>query len=197
MARITPRKVTLKDGVTVLLRSAETADSASILDYLEDLDRTSEFVVTLPHERKPSIEKQTERTAELNDAPNSVCIVAVDGAQVVGEISFKGHPRERMAHHGHFGIGVRAAWRGRGVGEQLIRTLLDWARENPVVEKVCLGVFADNHRAIALYRRLGFVEEGRREKEFKLEPGRYCDDIQMSLWVKEPGLPPSTRSDPS
>ena len=189
MARITPRTVKLRDGTDVLLRSAEPADSASMLDYLDDLDRTSEHTVTLPHERAPTVEKQSTRTTELTDSPNSVCIVAMLGDRVIGEISFKGHPRQRMAHHGHFGLGVRSEWRGRGVGEQLIRALLDWARENPMVEKVCLGVFADNHRAIALYRRLGFVEEGRREKEFKLGPGRYCDDIQMSLWVKDPARP--------
>jgi ribosomal protein S18 acetylase RimI-like enzyme len=89
-----------------------------------------------------------------------------------------------MAHHGHFGIGVCEAWRSRGIGRALIRTLLDWAETSDTIEKVCLGVFAENTRARALYRSMGFFEEGRRLAEFRTAPGRYSDDIQMFRFVK-------------
>jgi RimJ/RimL family protein N-acetyltransferase len=112
-----------------------------------------------------------------------VALACTDGA-IIGTLRFKNHPRRRMAHHGHFGIGVDEEWRSRGVGRALIQVLLDWAAASDTIEKVCLGVFAENDRARALYRSLGFFEEGRRLAEFRMGPGRYSDDIQMFRFVK-------------
>jgi len=43
---------------------------------------------------------------------------------------------------------VRKAYRGQGIGRCLIETLLTWAVANPLIEKVCLGVFSTNSSAI-------------------------------------------------
>jgi ribosomal protein S18 acetylase RimI-like enzyme len=41
-----------------------------------------------------------------------------------------------------------------------------------------------NDAAIALYRKHGFAEEGRRVREIKLGPGRYTDDLVMYRLVE-------------
>jgi ribosomal protein S18 acetylase RimI-like enzyme len=51
---------------------------------------------------------------------------------------------------------VAAPFRGQGIGRKLIEALLQEARSLGVVA-VEIGVEADNRRALALYRRLGFV----------------------------------------
>ena len=43
----------------------------------------------------------------------------------------------------------------------------------------CTRRSPENTRARALYRSVGFFEEGRRLAEFPTAPGRYSDDIQM------------------
>ena len=57
---------------------------------------------------------------------------------------------------------------------------LAWARERGV-HKVCLSVFPHNAAAIALYRRYGFVEEGRRVKQYRRQSGELWDTIEMGL----------------
>lgn len=49
--------------------------------------------------------------------------------------------------------------RGRGVGDALIEAIISWAAEQAAV-RVHLAVFESNARAIALYRRHGFVDAG-------------------------------------
>jgi ribosomal protein S18 acetylase RimI-like enzyme len=61
--------------------------------------------------------------------------------------------------------------------------LLSWARSNPRVEKVELQVRSSNVGAIALYRSLGFVEEGRKTRRLKISADEYIDDVYMALWV--------------
>jgi ribosomal protein S18 acetylase RimI-like enzyme len=48
---------------------------------------------------------------------------------------------------------------------------------------VSLGVFSTNQRAISLYKKMGFVEEGRKIKEFKMSEREYVDDIIMYKMV--------------
>jgi ribosomal protein S18 acetylase RimI-like enzyme len=61
----------------------------------------------------------------------------------------------------------------------LLTALLEWAERNPLIEKVSLGVFSTNYRAISLYKSMGFIEEGRKIKEFKTSENEYIDDILM------------------
>ena len=67
----------------------------------------------------------------------------------------------------------------------LLTALLDWAAVHPVLEKLDLGVFASNARAIHLYHAFDFRDEGRQVRAIKFADGR-CDDlILMSRWAKE------------
>ena len=49
--------------------------------------------------------------------------------------------------------------------------------------RIQLGVLADNALAIALYRKLGFIEEGIR-REMLLIDGVYIDEIMMARLCK-------------
>ena len=86
------------------------------------------------------------------------------------------------SHHGFGEIGMMVArdWRGRGVGTALLETAIAWAREQGL-HKLSLDVFPHNEAAIALYRKLGFVEEGRRVKQYRRKSGELWDGIEMGL----------------
>ncbi len=63
----------------------------------------------------------------------------------------------RLLADGHIGrVAVCADWRGKGIGLQLMRYILDYAAENGQLE---LLLDAQSH-AVDFYTRLGFVAEG-------------------------------------
>ena len=81
-------------------------------------------------------------------------------------------------------LGCRQArYRNAGIGSQLIARLLLWC-DAAGIEKLNLEVFHDNARAIALYQKLGFHQEGIRKKQIKID-GHYIDLIQMTLFIAE------------
>jgi RimJ/RimL family protein N-acetyltransferase len=53
--------------------------------------------------------------------------------------------------------------RGKGVGEALIAAVVRWARAQSAA-RVSLDVWEFNERAIALYKRCGFVDDGRNQQ---------------------------------
>ncbi len=102
--------------------------------------------------------------------------VAVAGDRVIGSINV-----EAGRHgFGEIGMAVSRVWRGRGVGSALMETAIAWARERGI-HKLVLSVFAHNSAAIALYRKYGFVEEGRRIKQYRRASGELWDSIEMGL----------------
>lgn len=83
--------------------------------------------------------------------------VAKRGGKVVGFVQYMCRPDPDDAWAGHwlFGLTVRPWFRGLGVGEALTRRVMEHARLDNAPE-LLLTVFEDNHRAILLYRKLGF-----------------------------------------
>jgi RimJ/RimL family protein N-acetyltransferase len=188
MATIEAKRVMLPCGEEIEIRTGVADDAPAVLAHRVHIAHTSEHNVVGPDEIEEDLGKEREWLEERRRRAYDLFIIAVSDIHpglVVGALHFHSFKWRILSHHGDFGISVDSAWRGKGVGTELIRTLLDWAREHPTIEKVCLGVYEDNLGAIRLYERLGFKLEGRREKFFKTARG-YRDDLMMSLWVKEP-----------
>lgn len=102
--------------------------------------------------------------------------VAEAAGEIVGELLVI----ESGFGFGEIGMLVAADWRGRGIGTALVETAIDWAR-NRGLHKLTLSVFPHNEAAIALYRKCGFVEEGRRVKHLRRANGELWDLIDMGL----------------
>lgn len=115
--------------------------------------------------------------------PRGVCRVVRQGPRVLGWAQILPGPYRRVAHVGHLEIYLAAEVRGAGLGERLLRGALEGAAAHPLLKKVSLAVRADNERAIVLYRRAGFVEEGRRRGELR-DGDQLVDDLLMATWVK-------------
>ena len=64
--------------------------------------------------------------------------------------------------------------------ESLIDQIMNKARADGL-HKLALDVFPHNEAAIALYRKHGFVEEGRRIKHYRRANGELWDSIVMGL----------------
>ncbi len=62
---------------------------------------------------------------------------------------------------GLYGMWVDPTVRGLGVGAELIRHLIEWARGERY-QQILLGVVESNRHAIELYTRLGFTATGAR-----------------------------------
>lgn len=109
--------------------------------------------------------------------------VADVGGNVVGWCDIFPSPREVSQHVGVLGMGLLPPWRGQGLGRRLIETALAAAVGR--FEQVDLDVYGQNTRAIALYRRVGFIEQGRKRGGRKLD-GAYDDIVLMTRFLVEP-----------
>lgn len=106
---------------------------------------------------------------------------ATDGARrVVGTAGL--HPAGvavRRRHVMNIGLAVAADAQGQGVGRALMQALCDYADQWGQVLRLELQVYADNERAIALYRSMGFMQEGL-HRGYAMRAGQYVDSMSMA-----------------
>jgi ribosomal protein S18 acetylase RimI-like enzyme len=121
----------------------------------------------------------------VNRARGNPLFVAIDldadARRVVGWCEVRRETLPGRAHFGTLGVGLRAPYRGKGLGRKLMTATISvaWAMG---FERIELWVRARNANALALYRSLGFVEEGRRQDAVRLDDGPE-DEIMMALFA--------------
>jgi RimJ/RimL family protein N-acetyltransferase len=122
----------------------------------------------------------TEPPVDVEARARSLTLEGSFVAEANGEIVGMLHVERSRFGFGELGMAVARPWRGQGVGTALLEAAIEWAREEGL-HKLSLSVFPHNASAIALYRRFGFVEEGRRIKHFRRASGELWDAIDMGL----------------
>ena len=75
-------------------------------------------------------------------------------------------------------IAVSPSEQGKGIGKKLFRFLLKKAHQRKA-RRIQLIAEVDNKKALAFYKKFGFVKEGRLKKSFKRAIG-YVDQVIMA-----------------
>ena len=170
--------VPLKDGRRAEIRPAVPADAEALVAYLNEVGRERVYLMTERFTLSPDEERALLRTY---DGLAGLYLVAGIGGELVGGATFRRGTQAKNAHTANVGVALRAPVRGLGLGTALMQVGIGWAR-SVGIRKLTLGVFATNERALRLYRRLGFAEEGRLRGQVVLD-GTPVDEVLMALWI--------------
>lgn len=79
-------------------------------------------------------------------------------------------------------VAVLPNWQGKGVAVRLIEHMISQLK-NMDVSKIFLEVRDDNDRAIALYRRFGFADAGKRSRYYQTQSGNRIDALCLCLFL--------------
>jgi RimJ/RimL family protein N-acetyltransferase len=171
------------NGKTVTVREATILDAERMLvAATKALVDAPYMLSTAEDTQKLTLEDMEKVLSMIVKNPNYVQFIAEVDGSLVGAIDFRNGDKEKISHQGAFGMTVLPEYRNYGIGRALLETLINWAKNNSKIEKVCLEVMEDNIGAIKLYKTMGFVEEGRKTKGVKIE-NSYQDLILMALFV--------------
>jgi RimJ/RimL family protein N-acetyltransferase len=166
---------------TVIIRDARLEDAQELAEAEQTIAQTPGFLVSKPFELK--VEKFQSKIEELSQNSNSKYIVAEVNHQIVGHALLEPLHLSAIQHVVHLTIAVHEGSQEKGIGKAMLGHLLEWAKKTTSVEKIELHVRSSNKRAISLYRKFGFQEEGRWKRRVKIKEGQYLDDVLMGFWV--------------
>ena len=183
MSTINEQYFNLKDGRVLILRTALVKDASQIVRLMKDIVDEGPYTLAEPDEYKSTVKSESKKIKRFKDAPGKIYLVGEVNKEITGFISFDNWDTKRTSHTGLFSVFIKKKWRGKGIGKILINGMLDWGRTNPVNKKISLAVFSTNKSAIALYKKLGFRQEGRCLKDMIIN-GKYVDSILMYKYTK-------------
>lgn len=183
MSTILPRTKTLKNGEILHLRSVKLADAAEIIHFVKTVGGETDFLTFGTGEFNKTVAEEETIISEHLAAPNRIFIAATLQDEIVGILNVTASPKPRLQHSGEFGISVLKKHWGKGIGRHLMETMLDWAERSPIIRKLNLKVLTSNTKALALYKSIGFEEEGYL-KEDTFVNGVYQDARIMAYFSK-------------
>jgi len=173
--------------VAVTIRPEREQDIDAVLDVLEAVGAEARWIGTeVPLDRAARAEGIRKDLA--NPEVFAGFVAEADGS-VIGSIGL------RLAPYGvvSLGMAILDGYRGQGIGPRLLDSGIAWARRAGA-HKVALEVWPHNERAIALYTKRGFIEEGRLQHHYRRRNGELWDAVVMGLLLDPEASAASTRT---
>ena len=168
----------------IILRMVDSKEAQLLINSMVEIAEMSPYILMSPENFKNrNVEDEKKWIDEYNTDLRSILIIAQAKDKIVGILDFKAHKNPKSCHRGNLGISLHHTVRGEGLGELLFKKLISEVKKIDGLMFIDLSVMGVNLQAYHLYKKMGFVEVGRKPKAFKLPEGNYCDDVQMLLQI--------------
>jgi RimJ/RimL family protein N-acetyltransferase len=170
-------------GKLVRLRPYESSDLDRVLGWVNDHD-IAQFMAMRYESSRAQEEEWIAKAAYRTSPPDVVLAIdTLSESRHIGSIGLHQVVHEDRKAVLAIMIGEKDCW-NHGYGADAIQTLLRFAFDEINLNRIELLVHDDNPRAIACYRKCGFVEEARlRQDHYK--GGAYHDTLVMGLLVDD------------
>jgi RimJ/RimL family protein N-acetyltransferase len=186
MEAITSRLAGIWKSERLVYRSLEDSDAAFIHKAIQS------DPVNMGLGGPPLMVPPTQKGAE-QDVGRIIegCMLAVmlclpdDDGTPIGYLGLtKQNPRMVQARQTAMLIQIADGFQNKGYGREALDWALDWAFRQAGVHRVSIGTMSFNVRALALYKKVGFVEEGRKRESCYLDL-QWWDAIELGILENE------------
>lgn len=148
-----PKYATLRDGSVVVTRPLVPTDEKALLTFFRGI----------PAEDRVFLKDDVTKTEVIAawcrdlDYERVLPLVAEVGGDLVADATLHQRRAGWMRHVARVRVVIAPAYRGKGLGTQLINELIALAEETDL-EKMDVELMADQKAAIAAFQTLGFVQ---------------------------------------
>lgn len=164
------------------IRKIEKEDAESLFEMQFELDKETKYMLYEPNERPRNLNVIKGHIDSALNGTN-LLLVAEENKEVVGFLVGRRGQGTRVRHTVYIVVGIREAYRGKGIGSEFFRQLDLWAKENSIT-RLELTVVIENEIALKLYKKNGFEIEGIKKNSMIID-GKYVDEYYMGKVIGE------------
>jgi len=175
------RSFDARDGRRVVLRTLKWDDLEDCLEFINSLvDEKANILRDQKVTKEAEIEWLAKALSRMELEEVVYLVAEVDG-KVVANSELSRRVSGYDKHLGSIGIAIKNGFRDSGIGTEMMKTLVEQGKSWGL-KVLMLTVFANNARALHVYRKIGFVETGRIPKRFFKE-SQYLDEVIMTMML--------------
>ncbi len=166
------------ENETVALRLMEAQDTDLIIKWRNTDSVRTHFIYQKPFTRQTH-ENWIKTMVETGKVDQFIICDKTNHFTPVGSVYIRDiDMTHKKAEYGIF-IGEESA-RGKGIGTNAAKLMLEYCFENKMLHRVFLRVFADNEQAIRSYEKAGFLREALLKDDVCIN-GTYRDIVLMGI----------------
>ncbi|GAA3533641.1 GNAT family protein [Amycolatopsis ultiminotia] len=166
-------------GELVRLRALEPSDAESLYRWVHD-DEVGQW---MNNDHPLSLDQLRKRGEDRKTNTYGLVVLGIEAVaddKLIGVIDLRdARPEEGRAELDIY-LGEKDYWDG-GYGTEALKLMCRYGFNVMRLHLIALWVVAENERARHVYRKVGFVEDGRHRECFRGNDGKYHDMYLMSL----------------
>ena len=175
------KTVRLTNGREALLRSGRAADGEAAFAFFNLTHAETDFLLTYPDENSFDADGEVRFLEEKRNSPRETELLALIDGEIAGMAGIEAvGGKEKIRHRATFGITVKKAYWGLGLGRALTESCIACAKAAGYAQ-LELEAVAENERALALYKSAGFTEYGRNPRGFRSRESGWQELVLMRL----------------
>ena len=163
--------ITITPIQTYQIAAAKQVIAAVAQRIFEPEKSADEFASILDDEHEL---QDVDNALQVYAGETGIFLVALDDDRLVGTGAIKPHDQQTAELKR---LWLLEEYHGRGIGYQVVMRLFDFARQAGY-KRIYLQTSLQQQRAIAFYKRIGFVEI----TAYSQHP--YDDDISLGFWLE-------------
>ncbi len=170
----------LRDGRQALSRNPKDEDIQPMLDYLFVSAGETDFILRYPEEcSKYTSEGEKALFDRLNQSSNEAMLVCLVEGKLAGNCQISWSQNLKTRHRAKVAIAFLKAYWNQGIGTRLFQEMIHMAEENEQIMQIELDFVEGNHRARALYEKMGFRITGVKLNAVRLKDGTLLNEYSM------------------
>lgn len=179
------KEITLKSGITAVLKSPEITDAQMLLDNVRTASGETDFLSRYAEEWEGFTVEDEEKWIKNNrESENNLVIACYIDGKAVGSCDITFFNDIKTFHRAGIGIAILKDYWNLGIGSAMFTELIEVTKEHKSIEILELEYLEGNERGKALYEKFGFKTVAVKPKICKLKDGSYQDLFYMQKVIK-------------
>lgn len=159
------KEIVLQNNKKCLIRDAVGDDAQEVLNVFLQTHEQTDYLSSYKDETTFDADFEKKFLTDIENSEKEIYLCAVVDGHIVGTASVFSIGPNKVKHRAEFGIAIQKDYWGIGIGQALTEACIDFSR-SAGYSQLELEVVSDNASAMALYRKMGFVEFGRNPRGF-------------------------------
>lgn len=152
---------------TFIIRLVESDDARGYINLLNATYAESEFNYYGTEGCDLTVQQVRKQLVDMRKTKNSMYFICIVNGEFAGYANVIGLQEERTRHIADIRLAVLNKYKRIGIGKSLLKFIETWAVDNDII-RLQANVVEHNEAAVALMQQAGFIQEGVKQKSFKL-----------------------------